>query len=279
MRKLRYNDLAVVVVLGIAARGWILFSTPLVPGINGAYYLVQALLLRLEKRKLGIPDFPLTFFLHAFIARCFQILGSSPLETAVLWATKLADAILPPLAAIPIYLLIRSWRVTQVRTNAAHTEGASSEDSTTSRWIALGAAAIVTLGTPALSMVGDFQKNSLALVWLAGFIHASRRFLCGEDLWRSRISGVSALGLLVLIGLTHIGVFGSALVFALAIVAAHLLVRCGMPWRRITFYGTASAVVLVIVTSAITWQFDPSRVERLVRAFLDPEKFRRLGTR
>jgi hypothetical protein len=72
MRKLRYGDLAAVVTLGVAARYWILFRTPLVPGINGAYYLVQDRSL-LEKRHLGIADFPLTFMLHAVIAKGLQL--------------------------------------------------------------------------------------------------------------------------------------------------------------------------------------------------------------
>src|SRR5947209_1738766 len=102
MRKLRYGDLAAVVTLGVAARYLILLRTPLMPGINGAYYLVQARSL-LEKGRLGIPDLPLTFMVHAVIAKGLQWLAGAPLERAVLWATKFTDAVIPPLAAIPIY--------------------------------------------------------------------------------------------------------------------------------------------------------------------------------
>jgi hypothetical protein len=31
-----------ILAAAVAARAWLLFSTPLVPGMNGAYYLVQA---------------------------------------------------------------------------------------------------------------------------------------------------------------------------------------------------------------------------------------------
>lgn len=60
--------MAAVVIAGIAARAWRLFSTPLVPGMNGAYYPIQARAL-LEKGALGIPDLPLTFALQAGLAK------------------------------------------------------------------------------------------------------------------------------------------------------------------------------------------------------------------
>jgi hypothetical protein len=276
MRKPQYIDPATVVALGIAARGWMLFSTSLVPGINGAYYLVQARSL-LEKGSLAIPDFPLTFFLHAFFAKVLQVLSGSPPEITVLWATKLTDAILPPLAAIPVYLIIRSWKATRVGRDSLDNSNASEDDRGGSRWIALGAAAVVALGAPALSMVGDFQKNSVALLWLAGFIYASRRFLSGEDTSRKRATGGIALGFLVLIGLTHVGVFGSALVLACGIVAAHVLVSSGIPWRRIAVPGATAVLALVLVSGVITWRFDPARVRRLVHAFSDPEQFLSAG--
>ena len=124
------GDLCVVLALGMAARAWILFTTPLVPGINGAYYLIQARAL-LEKGSLAVPDFPLTFFWHAFLARTLQFLAGAPLETAILWATKLTDAIVPPLAAIPVYLLIRNW---------------TGDQDGRQRWIASGAAPVNAFG-------------------------------------------------------------------------------------------------------------------------------------
>lgn len=238
------GDLCVVLALGMAARAWILFTTPLVPGINGAYYLIQARAL-LEKGSLAVPDFPLTFFWHAFLARTLQFLAGAPLETAILWATKLTDAIVPPLAAIPVYLLIRNW---------------TGDQDGRQRWIASGAAAVIAFGAPVLSMIGDFQKNSLALVFLAGFIYA----------WRH--SDAAALGLLALIGLTHVGVFGGALVLGSAIVLARLLIRGAVPWRQTALFG-AAAIVFVLATVAVAWRFDPARVQRLVRTVSDPAQF------
>jgi hypothetical protein len=84
-----------LVAAAIAARAWLLFSTPLVPGMNGAYYLVQARSL-LEHGRLGIPDLPLTFWLHASLARLLQLVSGMHQDAAIVWAVKLADATLPP---------------------------------------------------------------------------------------------------------------------------------------------------------------------------------------
>lgn len=258
MRLRPSGDLLLIVLLGIAVRGWILFSTSLAPGINGAYYLVQARSL-LEKGRLGIPDFPLTFFVHAAVAKLFQTLGGIPLETAVLWSTKLTDAIIPPLAAIPVYWLIRGWT--------------SVEDGRRNRWIALGSAAVVAFGAPSLSMAGDFQKNSIGLVFLAGFIFASRRFFTSEEAAQKRFAGAAALALMALMGLTHIGVLGCALVLAAAILSAHLLIRGAAPsWRSMLTLG-AAALLLMLVTAAVSWRFDPARVRRLAGAIFNPGQF------
>ena len=59
--------LAVIVGVGVCARGWIVFSAEQMPGVNGAYSLVQTRSL-IEKGTLGLPDFPLTFVLQAGVA-------------------------------------------------------------------------------------------------------------------------------------------------------------------------------------------------------------------
>jgi len=147
--------LLTVVAAGIAARAWLLWSTPLVPGMNGGYYLVQARAL-LEHGRLGIPDLPLTFILQATVAKLLQLLTGRGLESSVLPSVRLCDALLPPLVAVPVFLLGRIWCVQNNR----------------GVWPAVVAAAGVALGTPALTMVGDFEKNSLGLVWLAGLVFA-----------------------------------------------------------------------------------------------------------
>jgi hypothetical protein len=64
----------VIILAAALVRGWVYLRSPLSPGMNGAYYLVQARSL-LEKGTLGIPDMPLTFMLHAAAAWCLHALS------------------------------------------------------------------------------------------------------------------------------------------------------------------------------------------------------------
>ena len=78
-----------VIGAAVALRGWIYLRSPFSPGMNGAYYLVQARSI-LEKGALGIPDMPLTFTLHAAFAWVVQLFGTEQ-AGAISFSVKLLD--------------------------------------------------------------------------------------------------------------------------------------------------------------------------------------------
>lgn len=246
--------LSFLIAAAIGIRATMLFGSPLVPGMNGAYYLVQARSL-LEHGQLGIPDLPLTFWLHAALAKLIQVLSGLPSDDAIVWAVKLADATLPPLVAVPVAWMARRW------------SGSSSGNSSALVWLV--PAAVVCLGAQALRMTGDFQKNSLALVWLAALAPAAFAFLREPSVRTLAVP----LGVLALLGLTHIGVLGAALVFsaALAVVA---WVRAEPGQKRHILALTLSGAGVLTLAGAITFTlYDPARVSRLAGAFASPFSF------
>ena len=255
-----FAALILVVAAAVAARSWLLWSTPLVPGMNGGYYLVQARAL-LEHGALGIPDLPLTFLLQAAFAKLVQLTTGRSLETSILLAVRLCDAILPTLVAIPVFLLGRNWCVRTGR----------------SVWPAAVAAALAVLGMPALSMVGDFEKNSLGLAWLAGLIVALHAWMTQRTCGRA----AAVLVLLGLCGLTHIGVFGAALLLTALTWAADLALLRGKEGlrtlRHIGAVAAAGAAVVALVAGVVLWKFDPARIQRLTRALSHPIVFVQTG--
>ncbi|MCX6969116.1 MAG: hypothetical protein NTV93_03055 [Verrucomicrobia bacterium] len=244
--------IALVILAAGILRGSLLFGTALMPGMNGAYYLVQARAV-LTHGTLGLPDLPLIFYLQASLARALQWISRRDLEPCILFAVKLTDAILPALVALPVALLVRRW------TKAA---GAPA-------WIAPTAAAAVTLSSPILGMVGNFEKNSLALLWLCLlllFIH----------LWLTRPTFPSAVGVLCFWGLaalTHIGVFGATVLFSGLAIALFLALQRGPEWRKIWPLLAAALAVGSIAAGIVMWKFDAARIQRLAEALIHPADY------
>jgi hypothetical protein len=246
------------IVLAAAARAWLHFSTPMIQGMNGAYYLVQARSL-IEKAALAIPDLPLTFALHAACAKAVHAVLPLSLEQAVMFAVKSLDSLLPALAVIPVVLLGERW---------------SRDDH--GRWRLLPAVlagVIVAAGAPALLMVGDFQKNSLGLALLCTLALMLHRWVQRPDVRRS-IAVVIVLGL---IGITHIGVFGTALLLVMAVVGALTLMPGQDGARRAVRILLLAAPVVIAAGAIVAWRFDPARVQKLLAAFSDPMAYLAAG--
>ena len=241
-----------IVIVAVAARAWLLFGTDYVPGVNGAYYLVQARSL-MERAVLGIPDMPLTFHLHAALAWLLIKVGGMGQADAILWSVKLCDAVLPPLVAWPVFVLVRRW--TQARGQG---DG-----------VPLAAAALACFAWPWLRMVGDLQKNSLALVWLALLAMALHRRLSAPTPMR----GVAVLACLLLLGLTHIGVLGATVVMLVLVMGVFLGRQDFVSWHRVLPWLVAGVLLLVLAGALVLWKYDPARIHRLITALTHPVEF------
>lgn len=239
---MKYCWIAVIVSGAAAARLWLLFSTELVPGINGAYYLIQVRAL-LERQELALPDLPLVFYFEALLAGLLQRLTGNGINESVLLAVKLIDGILPAFAALPIFFLLERWSLNTMAP----------------RWISALGALLVVMCFPALSVVGDLQKHSLALALLAAL-------LWQINAWMKRPSAAHLLGIGLsgaLIALTHIAVFGATMLLLAGIFLASLFVRKRFPWKAQHPLVVAAIVVLVMIVGAVWWRFDAQRLYRL----------------
>ena len=244
--------IAFVILFSSILRGSLLFGTALMPGMNGAYYLVQARAV-LFHGMLGLPDLPLLFYVQASFARVVRWVSGWDLDSCIRFSVKLTDSILPALVALPVALLVRRW---------AKAAGAPA-------WIAPVAAAAVTLSAPILGMVGNFEKNSLGLLWLCLlllFIH----------LWLTRPTLPNAAGVLCFWGLaavTHIAVFGASVMFGALAIAFFLVMRQGQGWRALWPLLAAALAVGVIAAGVVLWKFDAARIQKLAAALAHPADY------
>jgi hypothetical protein len=170
------------------------------------------------------------------------------MDQAVTLAVKTLDSLLPPLIGLPIYLLARRW------------PGAS-------QLTALSAAAAASCGFHSLMLLGDFEKNALALVFMAWLAWGIHEWLCGPRL-RSLLGVVGLSGLL---GLTHVGTLGASCGFAgLATVVALVVLKDKAQRWSLLKLVLLSGGLLALAVGLVYKIYDPERAVRLVSALTDP---------
>jgi len=207
----RWLLLGLVVGLAIAIRWRINFSQNLMPGNNGAYYLVQVRSL-LEDGRLQLSAPPFIFYIEALAARLLLMLRAGSSVDCIVWACKGVDSVLPALAAVPAFLL--AWALSYTRTRPLLP--------------VLTVSLFSVLYFPALLMTGDFHKNAAGMVWLLFFIYLLYLSLKQQAKKHYLLAGL----FLVLTGLTHQGPFGVALLLLLVVVAIPAFAGMTSPPRK-----------------------------------------------
>jgi hypothetical protein len=200
---------------------------------------------------LGISDLPLAFYLQAGLAWLIATAGGIAIADAIMLSVKSCDAVWPVLVAWPTFVLVRRWAI-------ANSQGDA---------VPLAAAALACLSPPWFMVVGELQKNSLAMVWFALLVTN----LHGWLLQPSRNRGLALVAVLLALGLTHIGVLGISVVVTASTSLAFLLrQRQGTRWKLILPLLGAGFLILLATSALVAWKFDASRIARLGLAFTDP---------
>jgi hypothetical protein len=228
-------SLLCVILAAIAMRTWVNFSSPLPAGTDAAYYPLQARAL-LEEGSLAYHDLPLIFVVDALLARVFISFGGMQVDDGVLLAARIVDSVLPPLLAVALFALGLAW-----------VRGKSCQHTGSSLAIGLGAAAMLsTASLPILRMTGDFEKNSLGLVWLAGVAWALHSALSKGGRGRWTLVGMT----IMLAGMTHVAAFGASVVLAAATMTAYYTIERKPPWRQLAGGLMISCLALVCLLLA-----------------------------
>lgn len=238
---------ALPVALAAMAVRWRMNFTGAYPGgMDAGYYPLQARDL-IERGHLSYVDLPLTFWIDALVTRVIMMISGQDVDAASVLATRIVDSLAQPMTAVPLAALVWAW-----------TRGRRP-------WsVALGSAAAALLATfspSVLRMTGDFQKQSLGLVWLAGSAWAVNNALTKGG-WRRW----AVLALMVaLSGLTHVGVIGATLVLVTAALTSHVVLTRGWSVRRLGF-GAVGLVLALGAVLAGVWLVSPNKARQLVQA-------------
>jgi hypothetical protein len=229
---------AVYGVLGLLSfsfRLFLEFQSSIITGINGGYYPVQVRHV-LEHGHLAMKDMPLVFYVNAFFVKVFAfILPSQPIDFIIILVTKILGALSIPLLVFPLYKLIHHYLAYKLTKPF--------------EYLILGFA---LFSFSSLYLGAEMMKNAYALVGFTYFIYFIIRFFKEK----SNKYVLLSVFTLLLIGVTHFGVFAIALIFLLLFLICVYRVR---------------AVVPILITSVIgfliVWWLDPFRAFNAINIF------------
>jgi hypothetical protein len=225
-------------------------------GMDAGYYPLQARFL-IERGSLYLSDMPLFFWLTAGVARALMLVGMT-IQDATLLASRVLDSVLAPWVALPVVAVAGAWVMN------AHLERAMTAGDVTSRgsdaragaaqalppsaWLFLAPALMVTVSSPMMRMVGDFQKQALALVFMAGAISGIAWALVAREwdrpVWPAWSRAAIAL---VLAGFTHWGTAGAAMIAVACVLGAAVLVSGRVSLRAVGAALLGGSVVCGLV--------------------------------
>jgi hypothetical protein len=238
---------ACIIFAAIGMRASVNFSAALPPGIDAAYYPLQARAL-LESGRLAYHDLPLIFWIDAALARVLMLVASMPIDAAVLLASQLVDSLLQPFAAAFIFALGYAWAGTR-------------RHQTSTLLCVSTCAMLATISAPMLRMTGDFEKNSLGLVWLIAAAWSTfKAFDHGGPWWWATL-----LLAVVLAALTHVAVLGTVVLLVGVALAAQVVGSGHLSFRQILALcaGTCGIAVLLL---GLVYLTSPNRALALLSA-------------
>lgn len=240
-----------IIFLAVFIRCRINFGSKLFPGVNALYYPIQVRSL-IENGHLAYDDLPVVFWLEALVAQILSLFNRESFSDCIILASKLVDSVFPVLSAIPVLLLIREWQ---------------NKDSKKKLDSLIPIAFSVIYWSP-LAMTSDLQKNAISIVWVYFFIYFLYKCLQNSK-WKYFLL---ASGFLILIGLTHIGSFGLALLF-LFIIAIATLSSGKIGRKNILISFIFLLLVLIGILGFIYLFIDSVRVKRLFSAIFEFKLF------
>ncbi|MCY7410967.1 MAG: hypothetical protein LH473_11895 [Chitinophagales bacterium] len=222
---------------------WNHLSTYLIAGGDGPYYPLQVRSI-MENLHLAFPDMPLLFLLDAAIAKALSIFQIASPDNCVLFAIVFTNIVLPPLAAIPVFLLVKEMKPEEKKILFPQ--------------YLIVAFAVLNFTTLILFPNSQLNKNAVAMIGVFFFLYYLIRILKHG----LRKDFVWAAITLVACALTHFGSFSILLLVTFLVAAIHFLSN------QNRFHFKQLKIILLFLTAVL--------IMLALIATLDFERFLRL---
>lgn len=215
----------------------------LLAGSDGPYFALQVKSL-IKNFHLGYTDMPLLFLLGAIIAKLLLLFRIASENECILMSVRFIDAFLPPLVAIPVFLIAKEIEI-------------NSDKLKLSSYLMVGFS--ILSFTPLVIFSYQLQKNALAIIFVFLFIYFVIRILK----YGNRRDFYKAVIILLLCTLTHFGSFGLLIFISFLILTFWLLLnRKGITLQLLKNIGVVTIVLLSLVSLIAI--FDFTRFQRLI---------------
>ncbi len=230
------NIISAFILVGLVAaaiRLYINFSTYLIPGTNGAYYLLQVRHI-LQYGTLSFKDMPFLFYLDAAIIKVISVFTGGVTDNLIVNVVKFVDSVGLPLLLIPLFYMLRK------------------HDLRNSAFLQVSIAAYCVLSFAPMALIAEIQKNAFAMVFLFAGITSLIRYL-KEPSVRKAIRPLLWFGLTAI---THFGTFSFLMCFVLVLILVLYRKKAIVP-----------AIIIAITGLSLIAIFDISRFYRLLNVF------------
>ncbi len=212
-------------------------------GGDGPYYPLQVRSL-LEHHRLAYPDMPLLFILQAALASILNFFHADSYHDCIIMAVKATDIILPPLAAIPVFLIAKELRGNEAKPGFLS--------------YLLVAFSIINL-TSIGAFSNGLQKNAVAVIWVFLYLYYVIRLIK----YARKKDAFYAGGVLLLCAFTHFGSCALLIFLSLFTGIVWLLYNRqalrSFSWKKISLFLAAFLLALAVIAA-----YDVDRFQRLM---------------
>lgn len=223
------------------------FSTEFIPGANGAFYLVNIRSI-IEEGEIFFKDFPLVFWLEAFLARAINLFGIAGIEQSIDIASRFFDSMVPPFAIIPAYHLVKRLLPENQENHSA---------------VIISSLSILFISF--LILVSDFQKNALGLIWIFSLMLYAQKSL--QD--KGHKNYLITFFFFILTGITHFGCFSVAVLYVVLLITVKYAVK-----RKTILKPVSILLFVAVISYGIIALISPVRLATLLdfslQIFRDP---------
>jgi len=217
----------------------------LLAGSDGPYVPLQVKTM-FENHRLAFPDMPLLFTLCTLFAKLLYLLPIGTQNECILLSVRFIDAFLPPLAAIPVFLIARELKTGKIKSTFAN--------------YLMVAFAILSF-TPLFIFSHQLQKNGLAIIWVFLYLYYTFKIIKYEN----RKDIFKAIAVLIICALTHLGSF-VLLVFISFLILAFRFFFQNDKFKIPSLKKLLLAAILLISIFALVAIFDYTRFSRIINA-------------